>query len=355
MAVQMVVYNYLTREITADVTLENTEDSAFLFGKVNEVDVGGSNSADDLDIELFQTKQVQVKPGRGTLLQFLITPLKMGLLDLKITAKSLGGQDILIKTLRVEAEGQKLMVNKPMFLDMRSTTSLERNITVKIPKHAIPDSHKVFLTAVADPLGVAMNNLPALLNEQPQGGGEQNLMHILPPAIIASYLQESERFSGEIANTARQLMDKGYQQQLTYRLSDGSFTAFGPAYDRRGSVWITALTVSALRRVQPFVDVGESVINGANDWLMNSQNIDGSFAETGGVVNTRVQDSPITMTAFVIICLVENSVTLDTNLRNSLNRAIDYLASNYNTVEDNDVYAQALVTYAFHRGKDPYK
>ena len=61
-AVQMVVYNYLTREITAEVTLENTEDSAFLFGKANEVDVGAGNS-DNLDIELFQTKQVQIKPG----------------------------------------------------------------------------------------------------------------------------------------------------------------------------------------------------------------------------------------------------------------------------------------------------
>ena len=47
---------------------------------------------------------------------------------------------------------------------------MERNVTIRIPKHAIPDSHKVFLTAVADPMGVAMNNLPSLLNEQPQGG-----------------------------------------------------------------------------------------------------------------------------------------------------------------------------------------
>ena len=31
-AIQMVVYNYLTRELSADVTLENTEDSAFVFG-----------------------------------------------------------------------------------------------------------------------------------------------------------------------------------------------------------------------------------------------------------------------------------------------------------------------------------
>ena len=180
-------------------------------------------------------------------------------------------------------------------------------------------------------------------------------MRILPPAIIASYLQESERFSGEIATTAIQMMDKGYQQQLTYRLSDGSFAAFGPAYDRRGSVWITALTVSALRRVQPYVDVGESVINDANNWLIKSQKPDGSFVETGGVVNGRVQSSSITMTAFVIICLVENRVTLDKNLQNSLNRAIDYLAKTYDTIENDDVYAQALLTYAFHRANHPQR
>lgn len=352
-AVQMVVYNYLTREITAEVTLENTEDSAFLFGSknVNEVEVGG----EPLDIELFQTKEVQIKPGRGTLLQFLITPLKIGLLDLKITAKSSVGQDILIKTLRVQAEGQTMNANIPVFLDMRSKTFEERNVSVPIPKHAIPDSQKVFLMAVADPLGVAMNSLTDLLADRPQGGGEPNLMSLLPPAIIASYLEETGRWSGEIAASAIQVMEKGYQRQLTYRLRDGSFTAFGPDYDRRGSVWITALTISALRQVQPYVDVGEEVINEANQWLFKHQKPDGSFVETGSVVNARVQDEAMTLTAFVVLCLVENRVTVDTNVRNSLNRAINYLAENFQGLEDSDVYTLSLVTYAFHRASHPQR
>ncbi len=347
-AIQMVVYNYLTREITAEVTLENTEDSAFLFGdkNINEVE-------ESLDIELFQTKQVQVKPGRGTLLQFLITPLKVGLLDLKITAKSSVGQDILIKTLKVEAEGQTIYVNRPVFLDMRSTTSLERNVTIQIPKHAVPQSQKIYLTAAADPLGVTMNSLQELLHDMPQGSGEQNLMRLIPPSIVASYLQETDRFSGAIAETALQLMERAYQQQLTYRLSDGSFTAFGPAHDRRGSVWVTALTISALRQAQPYVDVGNEVINAANDWLIKSQNPDGSFVETGGKINARVQDSAITMTAFVIISLVENKVTLDTNVRNTLNRAINYLAEKFDGVDDEDTYTIALATYAFYRAFHP--
>ena len=284
-AIQMVVYNYLTREITAEVTLENTEDSAFLFGSKSVNDVDGPEP----NIELFQTKQVQIKPGRGTLLQFVITPLKIGLIDLKITAKSSAvGQDLLIKTLRVEAEGETLSVNRPIFLDMRSTTSFEKNISIQIPKHAVPDSQKIFLTAVADPLGVAMNNLKDLL-EYPQGCGEQNLMRMLPAAIIAAYLDDSELFDGQIASTAIHLMQKGYQRQLSYRLSDGSFTAFGPSYDRRGSVWITALTMSAFRQSQPFVDIDESVISAAVDWLVKTQTPDGAYGETGNIVNSRIQ------------------------------------------------------------------
>ena len=64
-------------------------------------------------------------------------------------------------------------------------------------------------------------------------------MRIIPAAIIAGYLEESDLYSGEIESTAKYLMETGYQKQLTYKLSDGSFTAFGPSYDRRGSVWIT--------------------------------------------------------------------------------------------------------------------
>ena len=64
------------------------------------------SDSNDLDFELFQDKEVQIKPGRGTLLHFFITPLKIGVLPMKITAKSSVGQDILIKYLNVEAEGE---------------------------------------------------------------------------------------------------------------------------------------------------------------------------------------------------------------------------------------------------------
>ena len=38
----------------------------------------------------------------------------------------------------------------------------------------------------------------------------------------------------------------------------GSFSAFGPTVDDRGSIWITALTMSTLRRAQKFIDADEN-------------------------------------------------------------------------------------------------
>ena len=46
--------------------------------------------------------------------------VQVGLLDLKITATSSVGKDLLIKQLRVEPEGETIFVNKPVFLDLRA-------------------------------------------------------------------------------------------------------------------------------------------------------------------------------------------------------------------------------------------
>ncbi len=352
-AIQMVVYNYLDKNtISADVTLENTQDSAFLFGNKNLNDIKDSGEP---DIELFKTKRVEIKPGRGTLVSFIVTPIKIGLHDVKITAKSSVGQDILKKTLRVEAEGDTIKVNRPVFLDLRFSSAFEKNVTINLPKHAVPDSQRIYLTASSDPMTPAMNNLKNLL-AYPQGSGEQNLMRILPAAIVASYLDGDDLFFGEIAHTARYLMETGYQKQLTYSLSDGSFTSFGPSYDRRGSVWVTAMTMSALRQATPFIDIDDGVVSNAVNWLIKNQAPTGAWTETGGIVNKRVQENDITMTAFVVLSMLDNTLSLNPSMQNSLNRGISYLAEQYNTFKpEEDLYTFAMLTYALQKSTHPLK
>ena len=301
LAVQMVVYNYMPKEISAEVTLENTATKAFIFGtkSSNEIDDGSNN------VELYKTKRVQVRPKRGTLISFLITPREVGLLDLKITATSPIGKDISIKQLRVEPEGETVYVNKAVFLDLRDTSVAERNVSIAIPRSAIRGSGRVFVSAGADLVGPAMNNLRQLIH-YPLGCGEQNILHILPPVIISDYLEEVGVFAGPIESSARSLMEESYQKQLNYRHNDGSFSAFGPNVDERGSIWITALTMSTLRRSQKFIDADENVIQSGFTWLINHQNADGSFKETGRITNAILQESDLAMTSFVVLAFIDN-------------------------------------------------
>ena len=302
LAVQMVVYNYMPKEISAEVTLENTPTRSFIFGtkSSNEIDDGSSN------VELYKTKRVQVKPKRGTLISFLITPQEVGLLDLKITATSSIGKDILIKQLRVEPEGETVYVNKAVFLDLRNTNIAERNVSIDIPRSAISGSGRVFITAGADLVGPAINNLRQLIH-YPLGCGEQNILNLLPPVIVSEYLEEAGVFAPAIENNARSLMEDSYQKQLNYRHNtEGSFSAFGPTVDERGSIWITALTMSTLRRAQKFVDADENVIQTGFTWLINQQYADGSFKETGKITNSILQESDLAMTAFVVLAFIDN-------------------------------------------------
>ena len=106
-------------------------------------------------------------------------------------------------------------------------------------------------------------------------------------------------------------MKDGYQRQLVYKLEDGSFSAFGPDVDRRGSIWITAQTMSTFRRSQQFIDVDESVIGRSLSWLQSQQQDDGSFKESGKVVNKLMQEfdkdkGSVALTSFVVLSFLDN-------------------------------------------------
>ena len=183
-AIEMIVYNYLEKEISAEVTLENPGGKSFAFGSKNPNEIEEDSTK---PIELFRTKRVGVKPGRGTLVTFIITPLELGLTDLVITAKS-GPvtRDVQIKKLLVESEGEPMFNNTAFFLDFRdSETEKDVNLTVNLPRTFVPGSEKVFISAIADPIAVAMNNLVDLLH-YPTGCGEQGDISLFPAETMSN-------------------------------------------------------------------------------------------------------------------------------------------------------------------------
>lgn len=343
-AVEMVVFNYLSKEISAEVTLENPGGSGFIFGSPNPNEIEDNENP----IDFFREKRITIKGGGRTPLSFIITPQEVGNLEIKVTAKSSAGQDIVHEKLRVEAEGETIYHNQAYLVDLTNKGELELDIPVDIPAHAVPKSSKVFVAAVPDPVGPAINNLEDLLY-YPTGCGESNMQSLVPILIIRQYLEEVGRSSINIEIQSKHIMELGYQRQLDYQHDDGSFSPFGKT-DGRGTVWLTSMTAGSFQGVSQYIDVDPAVIEKALYWLTQNQEQSGAFKEVGPITN-RIQKNPVTLTSFALLGFLDNKRNLTVALRNSMNKAISYIAENWQNIED--PYDLSVATYALHAAVHP--
>ncbi|XP_042890959.1 alpha-2-macroglobulin-like protein 1, partial [Penaeus japonicus] len=62
----------------------------------------------------------------------------------------------------------------------------------------------------------------------------------------------------------------GYQRQLLYRRSNGSYSAFGSA-DDSGSTWLTAFVLKSFVQAKEFIYIDDSSLNRTRAWLMASE------------------------------------------------------------------------------------
>jgi len=168
---------------------------------------------------------------------------------------------------------------------------------------------------------------------------------------MLNYLEQVGRLKPAIHTKAKHLMELGYQNQLAFLRDDGSFSPFGRT-DRVGSVWLTAQTVGALQGISNYIDIDPNVIQNGLTWLMGAQAGDGSFSEQGGITH-RIQSNPVALTAFAVMGFVDNKRNLTGPIRNSMNKAIDYVASHWQDLTD--PYDLSVVTYALHKASHPSK
>ena len=78
-----------------------------------------------------------------------------------------------------------------------------------------------------------------------------------PDVYITKYLKESGQLKPEIMAKAEKLMLTGYQRELTYRRSDGSFSAFGQS-DKEGSLWLTAFVLKCFSQARDLIYIDET-------------------------------------------------------------------------------------------------
>jgi CD109 antigen len=312
--IKVAIYNYLDKP--QRVLVEIQEDSWF-----------------DLRDKSAKTVDIAANDIGGA--EFKISPTGLGLDEVKVTVRSPEAADAVIKKLLVLPEGiAKEMVDNLVLSDGKS-----RMLDTSIPPFAVTDSGRAYVAVTSSYLTQTIEGLDALI-QMPFGCGEQNMILFAPDVYITKYLKESGQLKPEIMAKAEKLMITGYQRELTYRRSDGSFSAFGQS-DAEGSLWLTAFVLKSFSQAKDLIFIDEAVLERAKDWIITHQNKDGSFDPIGFVHHQEMMGGlkgKIALTAYVALALMEAGE------RDKAHKAVKYLEDNL--AEIDDAYTVAITAYA---------
>lgn len=312
--IRVAVYNYL--DTPQNVLVQIEEDDWF-----------------DLLDESEKTVNVQANDIGGV--EFNIRPKKLGVSGVKVTARSMEVADAVIKTVIIAPEG----IARELVENLVLSEGSSRIVDTSIPAFVVEDSGRAYLTLTSSYLTQTIEGLEELI-QMPFGCGEQNMIVFAPDVYITKYLQESGQLKPEIMAKAEKLMITGYQRELTYRRSDGSFSAFGEN-DAEGSLWLTAFVLKCFAQAKELIYIDDSILNEAVDWLTAHQNKDGSFDAVGFVHHQEMLgglQGKAALTAYVAIALLEAGE------KAASEKAIDFLEGELDIIEDD--YTMAIVAYA---------
>lgn len=296
------------------------------------------------EVELFRRKSIGIKAGSGSSLSFMIQPKKVGPIVIKVTATSPTAGDGIEMPLLVVPEGVPQFINEAIMVDLTQANSFDQVLNLKVPKNAIPDSTKIEVAVMGDPLGSTTKNIDKLI-QMPSGCGEQNMILLVPNIVVLDYLTKINALPDDLKGKALKHMESGYQRQMTYKHTDNSFSAFGES-DPKGSVWLTAFVARYFRKASKYIDVDDKIINGCLDWLAENQAANGSFPEVGQVSHKDMQGGAgggIALTAYVLLTFLENKNDAPQH-SNAISKALEYVVRHLDNLDD--PYALSLAAYA---------
>ncbi|XP_041641340.1 complement C3-like isoform X2 [Cheilinus undulatus] len=267
------------------------------------------------------TQELTLAPGSSVAVPYTIVPLVVGKLPLEVmvVGRDLMGGDRIQKFLRVVMDGvQKTEVRSvvlnPSAEGGTQLVRLRRIELESVVPNSVPETFiNVRGNILADSIdnSISEDSLASLIR-MPGGCVEQNLASITLPLIATLYLERTDNWESvgvQRKAEALQYIKRGYENQLAYRKSDGSY----PPYRREGaSTWITAYVVKVFSMAYSIIGVNEQHVCEPLLYLLkNKQQIRGNFKEDNPVYEThmtggmRGDDPELTLTAFVLVALAE--------------------------------------------------
>uniref|UniRef100_A0A672IQA9 Complement C3-like n=1 Tax=Salarias fasciatus TaxID=181472 RepID=A0A672IQA9_SALFA len=303
-------------------------------------------------------QEVNVGPQTTRSVPFVIIPMKEGEVQIEVKAvvrEFLVGDGIM-KMLRVVI----LSVSPLLF---HSGGTQEEVLNSQIPKKDMipnsPTSTHISVTGREDISALVENAISGksmgTLIYQPSGCGEQTMIHMTLPVIATIYLDRTNQWEAvgfQKRDEALQHINTGYNRELLFRETDGSFFAWK---GRPSSSWLTAYVAKVFAMAHGLVAVQEEYICDAIKYLiLNAQQPDGMFQEIGTVFHGEMivseiigTDSDASMTAFNLIAMQESRAICNAtvnSLSNSIDKAVAYLENRLESLTN--PYAVAMTSYA---------
>ncbi|NXL53139.1 A2ML1 protein, partial [Podilymbus podiceps] len=219
-----------------------------------------------------------------------------------------GGKDTVIKHLLVKAEGLLEEKTHTSVLCPEGSSASE-TITFTMPENRVLGSERAHISFLGDILGTALDNIDELL-QMSSGCGEQNMVHFAPNVFITRYLEETGQLTPDIKQKAIGYLESGYQQQLLYKHTDGSYSAFGEGSEP-GNTWLTALVLKTFSQAQDFIHIDERNIKDAASALIQSQTPSGCFKSVGKLFNNGLMgavEEGLGLSSAIIIALIHSGM-----------------------------------------------
>lgn len=303
LSIPVLVYNYHNQSLDTEITLFN-ENGEFYFIE-STLTRGNDVSEDQQRIE-----RTQVPSDGVSTVSFLINPRVVGELSLKVTATNPISSDAVIQKLRVEPEGTIKRKNKALYLSVSENDVVRASFTAQFPMDIVPDSEFITLSLGGDNLVPTLKNLNRLLL-MPTGCGEQNMINFAPNVLVLQYLKATGKLHKEkaLVSKAKSYIESGYQQQLSYRHSNGGYSVFGQGNDDEASTWLTAYVIRYFLKATKYFPVEPSIIESGLEYLNSEQLEDGSFRFTGYLFYP-AQQNRFGFTAFVLMTFLEERVRI---------------------------------------------
>uniref|UniRef100_A0A4Y0BF80 TEP1-F n=1 Tax=Anopheles funestus TaxID=62324 RepID=A0A4Y0BF80_ANOFN len=330
-ALQFTLFNNLEREYTADVTLYSVANQTEFIGQ----------SVEDLSY----TKSVSVPPRVGVPISFLVKARKLGEMAVRVktTIKARQESDALEKVIRVMPESLMQEKMESRFFAFNTHTTQTFPISLDFNKKAEYGSKKLKFRLNPNLLTTVINNLGNLL-DIPSGSGEQNMIHFVPNIVVLDYLHAIGSKQQNLIDKATSLLRQGYQNQMRYRQTDGSF---GVWQNKGGSVFLTAFVAKSMKTASKYItEVDVAMVEKAYDWLASKQHSSGRFDEVGAVIHQEMQGglrNGIALTSYVLTALLENEKAKEKHAA-VIQKTMRYLSSNLEDIQN--PYDLSIATYA---------